>query len=82
MVTKAFAGKDTKKEELAEARSVRAGRTTPAQYAAKEKAEGEKGSKSALQSRGKQLASGKLSAQQYAGGQGMKSGGAVKRGKC
>lgn len=82
MATKPFQGKDTKKEELAEARSIRAGRTTPAQYAAKEKAEGEKGSKSGLMAKGKSLASGKMSASQYAAEAKMKYGGMVKGRKC
>ena len=82
MATKLFANKESKGEERAEARSVRSGRTTPAQYAAKEKAEGEKGSKSALMAKGKQLASGKLSASKYAAEEKMKSGGMVKGRKC
>ena len=84
MATKPFTGKDTKAEELAEARSVRSGRTTPAQYVRKEKAEekkeGEKKPVSKLQSTGKALANGKMSPAQYANG--MKSGGMVKGRKC
>lgn len=79
MATKPFTGKDTKGEELAEARSVRSGRTTPAQYVRKEKAEekkeGEKKSASSLRSTGKALASGKMSPQEYA--KGYKKGGRV-----
>jgi len=69
MATKPFAGKDTKAEERKEAKMVRSGKMTPAQYAAKEKAEGgkhAKTSKSTFEARGKQLASGKMSAGAYA----------------
>lgn len=79
MATKPFTGKDTKGEELAEARSVRSGRTTPSQYVRKEKSEekkeGEKTPVSKLQSTGKALASGRMSPEQYA--KGMKKGGRV-----
>lgn len=75
MATKLFTGKDTKKEELAEARSVRSGRTTPAQYVRKEKAEGDKKSPATLKKTGEKLASGKMSPSQYA--KGMKHGGKV-----
>lgn len=67
MATKAFAGKDSKAEERKEARQVRSGKVTPAQYAAKEKREdGGKVNSKTLQARGKQLASGKMSPNQYA----------------
>lgn len=66
MATKPFAGKQTKKEEMAEAKAVKSGKVSPAQYAAKEKAEGDSKSKSALMAKGKALASGKMSAKQYA----------------
>jgi hypothetical protein len=73
---KPFAGKQTKAEEMAEAKAVKSGKMTAAQYAAKEKAEGDKKPKSALMARGKQLASGKMSAAQYgAKATGMKKGG-------
>ena len=45
---------------------VRSGKMTPAQYAAAEKAEGDTKSKSSLMARGKQLASGAMSAGKYA----------------
>ena len=66
MATKPFAGKDNKAEEKAEARQVRAGKVTPAQYAKKEKAEGEMKSSKSLLATGKKLASGKMSAAGYA----------------
>lgn len=61
----AFKGKDNKKEEMAEARQVRSGKVSPAQYAKKEKAEGDMKSSKSLISTGKKLASGKLSAAAY-----------------
>lgn len=67
MATKAFSGKDTKAEERKEARDVRSGKVSPAQYAAKEKREdGGKGNTKTLQARGKKIASGKMSPNQYA----------------
>lgn len=66
MATKPFAGKQSKAEEMAEAKAVRSGKVTPSQYAAKEKAEGDKKSKSTLMARGKQLASGKMPVSKYA----------------
>lgn len=63
---KAFAGKQTAAEERAEARMVRSGKMTPAQYAAAEKREGDSKPKSELMARGKQLAGGKMSADSYA----------------
>lgn len=68
MATKPFAGKDDRREEMAEARSVRSGRVSPKQYAAKERSEGEKGSRQGLEKTGKALASGKMSPSAYAKG--------------
>lgn len=66
-----FKGKQTKAEEMAEAKAVRAGKMTPKQYAAKEMAEEKKmgvkkPSKAALMEKGKALATGKMSAKEYA----------------
>lgn len=36
MATKKFAGKETRKEEMAEAEAIKSGRVTPAQYASRE----------------------------------------------
>lgn len=80
MATKPFSGKESKAEELAEARSVRSGRTSPAQYARKEQKEGDKKPISKLQSTGKAIASGRMSPSQYAAG--MNKGGMVKGKKC
>lgn len=65
-MNKAFKGKQTAAEEKAEAKMVRSGKMTPAQYARAEKAEGDTASAKSLEARGKQLASGKLSADRYA----------------
>jgi hypothetical protein len=61
-----FKGKDTPAEEKKEARAVKAGKITPAQYAKGEKSEGEKDSKAALMKRAKDMKSGKLTPAQYA----------------
>lgn len=81
MATKPFQGKDTKREEMAEAKTVRSGKITPKQYAAKEMAEGKhKGATSAaMQAKGRALASGKMSPKQYAAG--YNYGGMVKKAK-
>ncbi len=61
-----FKGKDSAAEEKKEARAVKAGKISPAQYAKGEKAEGTPGSKAALMKRGQAMKSGKLSPAQYA----------------
>lgn len=66
-MAKMFQGKQTRQEEMAEAKAVRSGKVSPAEYARREKAEGDKASTKTLEARGKQLASGKMSAAQYAG---------------
>lgn len=66
MKAKAFGGKQTAAEERKEAAMVRSGKVTPAQYARREKAEGDKKPMSSLKSTGQKLASGKMSASQYA----------------
>lgn len=67
---KPFTGKDTKAEEMAEAKAVKSGKVSVGQYVRKETAEhrkeGEKEPRSMLLSKGKALASGKMSAKQYA----------------
>ena len=60
-----FKGKQSKAEEMAEAKKVRSGKMSPAEYARAEKKEGDKKPMSALMARGKQLASGKMSAKEY-----------------
>jgi hypothetical protein len=62
----AFKGKQTKSEEMKEAKMVRSGKVSPAQYAKREKAEGSNKSMKRLRSDGKALASGKMTAGQYA----------------
>lgn len=66
MATKAFAGKQTPAEERKEAAMVRSGRMSPAQYARAEKKEGDAKSIASLKGRGRALASGKMTAAQYA----------------
>jgi hypothetical protein len=63
---KPFGGKQTPKEEMAEAKAVRSGKVSPAEYARKEKAEGDKKPMPALMAKGKALASGKTTPGQYA----------------
>lgn len=76
MKKRAFRGDDTPAEERAEAKAVKKGAVTPAQYAKKEKAEGEKASEKTLKARGEKLKSGALSEEAYAG---MNCGGKVKK---
>lgn len=74
-----FKGKDNRSEEMAEAKMVRSGGMSPAQYKSSEMAEekrmGEKSNPRALMSVGKALASGKMSAQQYGAKAKMADGG-------
>lgn len=80
-MAKMFAGKQSKSEEMAEAKAVKGGKVSPAEYARMEKAEGDKASKQKLMARGKALASGKMSAEKYAstgGDRKMANGGMVK----
>lgn len=76
---KPFKGADTPKEERAEAKMVRSGSMSPAQYKSSEMAEekrmGEKSNPRALMAAGKALASGKMSAQQYGAKAKMADGG-------
>ncbi|MEY5145604.1 MAG: hypothetical protein RL745_973 [Actinomycetota bacterium] len=79
---KPFSGKDTKAEEMAEARAVRSGKVSAKQYVAREtaeeKKEGEKSSRAELIKKGKALASGKMSAEEYGSMAKMANGGKVK----
>lgn len=80
-----FKGKETKAEEMKEAKAVKSGKLTPKQYAKGEmkeeklmKKEGRGMAKSSMQkeeAKGKKLASGAMSPSQYA----MKKGGGVKK---
>lgn len=82
---KPFTGKDTKAEEMAEAKAVKSGKVSPKQYVAAEKREemkeGEKSSPKKLAATGKALASGKMKPEQYAAQAKMANGGKVKK-KC
>lgn len=79
---KPFTGKDTKAEEMAEAKAVRSGKVSPKGYVAKEmaeeKKEGEKSNPKKLADTGKALASGKMSAEKYGSMAKMANGGKVK----
>lgn len=84
---KPFTGKDTKGEEMAEAKAVRSGKVSPKGYAAseqrEEKKEGEKPTpRKALLQKGKDLASGKLSASAYGAMAKKANGGMVKKKGC
>ena len=78
---KPFSGKDTKAEEMAEAKEVRSGKMTAAQYKSKEmteeKREGEKSKPKKLMATGKALASGKMSPSKYGAMAKMANGGKV-----
>lgn len=78
---KPFSGKDTKAEEMEEARQVRSGKVSPKQYVdrevVEEKREGEKPNRAELAKKGKDLASGKLSAEKYGSMAKMADGGCV-----
>lgn len=85
MATKPFKGKDTRAEEMAEGRAVRAGKVSPAEYARRERKEGHKDARHTpgkLKSTGSALASGRMSPEKYAAGAKMASGGMVKGRKC
>lgn len=73
-MAKAFGGKQTSAEERKEAAMVRSGKVTPAQYARREKAEGDSKPMPALKSTGQKLASGKMTASQYAAKRSPKKG--------
>lgn len=61
-----FKGKETPAEEKKEARAVKSGKISPAQYAKGEKMEGEKDKKSTMVKRAQAMKSGKLSPAGYA----------------
>ena len=78
---KPFTGKDTKAEEMAEAKAVRGGKVSAKEYVrrevAEEKKEGEKPNPKKLAATGKALASGKMSADKYGSMAKMANGGKV-----
>lgn len=63
---KLFAGKDTKFEEMKEAKAIKAGKVSPKQYVRGEKSEGDKKSAKTLTKTAKDIKSGKMSPMQYA----------------
>jgi hypothetical protein len=79
---KLFTGKDSKAEEMAEAKALKSGKISPKQYKAGEKSEGEKNSKE-ISKNAAAIKSGKLSPAAYAKqGKGMANGGKVMKKKC
>jgi hypothetical protein len=74
---KSYGAKENKSEEMAEARDLRSGKTSPKDYVAGEKSEGDSKSKASLMRTGKALASGKMSASQYGASAKMANGGYV-----
>ena len=82
MATKLFGGKESKTEEMREAKALRMGAISPKEYVKGEKSEGHKEENVAKQA--KAIKSGKLSPSAYAKGEtsepkGMKCGGGVKK---
>ena len=86
-MAKMFGGKESKAEEMSEAKAVKSGKVSPKQYAKAEKSEGEKGNMGSLSKRGSALKSGKMSAEKYAtqkyakGGYVRAADGVTKQGK-
>ena len=80
MAKKLFGGKETRGEELKEAKALKSGRISPKQYVAGEKSEGHGAGAAGY---AKAIKSGALSPQAYAaeeaGEKGMKCGGKVKK---
>lgn len=68
-LTDYFKGRDDFKEEIKEAKAVRAGKVSPKQYAKGEKMEGDKKPMKKLEETGKGLKVGKITPGQYARGQ-------------
>lgn len=70
MATKKFTGKDTRAEEMAEAKALKSGKISKAQYIAGEKREerkeGEKASISKIKANANAIKSGKMSPSGYA----------------
>jgi hypothetical protein len=80
---KLFTGKDSKAEEMAEAKALKSGKISPKQYKAGEKSEGEKNTKE-ISKNAAAIKSGKLSPAAYAKteSKGMANGGKVMKKKC
>lgn len=68
-LTDYFKGRDDFKEEIKEARAVKAGKVTPKQYVKGEKSEGDKKPAKKLEQTAKAIKSGKMTPTQYARGQ-------------
>lgn len=63
-----FRGKESKSEEITEAKAVKSGKLSPLQYARGEKAEGDKKNPKTLVKTAKDIKAGKLSPAKYAKG--------------
>lgn len=72
-MAKMFAGKETKAEEMAEAKALKSGKISKAQYIKGEKAEGEKASEAKKNVNA--IKSGKMSPAKYASAEKMADGG-------
>jgi hypothetical protein len=71
-----FGGKETKAEEMKEAKALKSGKISPKQYIAGEKAEGHR--PDGLSKKASAIKSGRLSPAAYAAGEGMKKGGVTR----
>lgn len=68
-LTDYFKGRDDMKEEVKEAKAVKAGKITPKQYVKGERSEGDKKPAKKLEQTAKAIKSGKMTPTQYAKGQ-------------
>jgi hypothetical protein len=67
-LAKLFQGKDSPKEEMKEAKAIKAGKVSPKQYVRGEKMEGDKKSTKTLEKTAKDIKAGKMSPTKYARG--------------
>lgn len=79
MATKMFQGKESRAEEMAEAKALKSGKISKAQYMAGEKSEGEHSAKE-IRRNADAIKSGRMSPAQYAGAEKMADGGLVRGG--
>lgn len=74
-MAKLFQGKQTPAEEMAEAKALKSGKITKAEYVKGEMAEGKGDTKASAMKKAEALKSGKMSAQEYASPKKMADGG-------
>jgi hypothetical protein len=74
-MAKLFQGKQTKAEEMAEAKALKSGKITKEEYVKGELAEGKGDTKAAAMKKADALKTGKMSAQEYAAPKKMADGG-------